>query len=352
MVDPCHLAPVKTGERSGQGKTRAKAHRRRNPREKGEFLSLDRSSCHDEVVGSMAIGSSYDGVPADQPGEIDSKDQSKPPSPEGILNSENGSRVDEGPLFFPGSLQRSTSGHSLDVASSVIQRDDSSLSDDVQCGLYETRPSGVMKGPCDESQIVKGPIAAEPGWPPLLERNYCSQASSGPAPILSFSEIVVRNLNLDDLPIDNVLPMPISNEDRLDAIGNHSKAHEIFFSGGSAHCSSPDVQSHLATGYSMALSDATGFMARKISGDIPLPDGAMGALRVDQPQLLAASVSSGPPDAHLLGTSAACRLSALLLRSCAVLDISWRWSWLRHLSLAFYGGPWSCPEVGCRSYAR
>ncbi|GMH07534.1 hypothetical protein Nepgr_009374 [Nepenthes gracilis] len=40
-------------------------------------------------------------------------------------------------------------------------------------------------------------------------------------------------------------------------------------------------------------------MDRKISGDLPYPDDVVGAMRIDQPQLLAASESSGPPDAHL-----------------------------------------------------
>ncbi|GMH00849.1 hypothetical protein Nepgr_002688 [Nepenthes gracilis] len=103
----------------------------------------------------------------DDPAEIYSKDQSKPHSPEGILNPDNGSREDVDPLFLPVSLQRSNSGHSLDAASSVIQRDDSDLSDELQWGLYEARPSGDMKGPCDESTTDKGPIVVEPGRLPL-----------------------------------------------------------------------------------------------------------------------------------------------------------------------------------------
>ncbi|GMH04963.1 hypothetical protein Nepgr_006803 [Nepenthes gracilis] len=53
----------------------------------------------------------------------------------------------------------------------------------------------------------------------------------------------------------------------------------------------------------MSLLDATGLTARKISDDIPLPDDAVGALRVDQAHLIAASVSSGPPNAQLLVSS-------------------------------------------------
>ncbi|GMH14597.1 hypothetical protein Nepgr_016438 [Nepenthes gracilis] len=54
----------------------------------------------------------------------------------------------------------------------------------------------------------------------------------------------------------------------------------------------------------MSLSDATGLMAHKILGDLPYSDGVVGALRVDQPQLLVASMSSGPLDAHLLALDA------------------------------------------------
>ncbi|GMH00850.1 hypothetical protein Nepgr_002689 [Nepenthes gracilis] len=49
----------------------------------------------------------------------------------------------------------------------------------------------------------------------------------------------------------------------------------------------------------MSPSDAIGLMDCKFSGDILLPDGAMGALRIDQAHMLATSVSSGPPNAHL-----------------------------------------------------
>ncbi|GMH14070.1 hypothetical protein Nepgr_015911 [Nepenthes gracilis] len=49
----------------------------------------------------------------------------------------------------------------------------------------------------------------------------------------------------------------------------------------------------------MCLSNATGRMDGKLSCDIPFPDGAEGVLRDDQSQLLAAPVSSSPPNAHL-----------------------------------------------------
>ncbi|GMH27101.1 hypothetical protein Nepgr_028944 [Nepenthes gracilis] len=51
----------------------------------------------------------------------------------------------------------------------------------------------------------------------------------------------------------------------------------------------------------MSPSDATGLMDCKFSGDILLPDGAVGALRIDQACMLAASMSSSPPVAHLQG---------------------------------------------------
>ncbi|GMH19238.1 hypothetical protein Nepgr_021079 [Nepenthes gracilis] len=104
----------------------------------------------------------------------------------------------------------------------------------------------------------------------------------------------------------------------------HSKSKELRKSSQDAAAPPRLLLSHLATGCSMSLSDATSLMDQKISCDIPFPDGAKGALCDDQSQLLAASVSSGPPDAHLLGSLF---VSVLLLRICAVLEVGWRWYW-------------------------